>query len=438
MRVILPFFFTASLALAQTAPLELSLKRAVEVALSPEGNTRVQLSAESVKQAESRSAQARGALLPDVSGSVSYQSQTRNLEAVGIVIDLPIPGFQSPTFIGPFNVFDARASVQQTVFDFSAIRRYQAARTNIAVARTDSETTAEQVAAQVARAYLAALKAQVDVEVLKANVTLADAVLQQVTHQKAAGTGTGIEITRARVQLSNEQQRLLVAQNDQRRALLQLLRAAGLRLDTPVTLTGTLAYTPVDPVTIEEAKARAFDTRPDLKTQVEREDSARLTSSAVKMERLPSLAAFADYGATGTGIGHALPTRTYGVALRVPVFDGGRTRSPPRRKRLAIPRRGDPHPRPAPAGGTRRPPRTRCPALRRRPGQGLPRGPRPRRQGTRTGPAPLRSRRHQQPGSHRCPDPPRTRPRQPDLRTVQLQLARIDLAQARAPPPILQ
>ena len=324
MRVILPFFFTASLALAQTAPLELSLKSAVEVALSPEGNTRVQLSAESVKQAESRSAQARGALLPDVSGSVSYQSQTRNLEAVGIVIDLPIPGFQSPTFIGPFNVFDARASVQQTVFDSSAIRRYQAARTNIAVARTDSETTAEQVAAQVARAYLAALKAQVDVEVLKANVTLADAVLQQVTHQKAAGTGTGIEITRARVQLSNEQQRLLVAQNDQRRALPPVAPRRGAPPRYPRHPDGHPRHTPVDPVTIEEAKSRAFDTRPDLKTQVEREDSARLTSSAVEMERLPSLAAFADYGATGTGIGHALPTRTYGVALRVPVFDGGR------------------------------------------------------------------------------------------------------------------
>ena len=45
------------LARAQTpdrAPLPLSLKRAVEIAVSPEGNTRVQLAEESVKQAESR------------------------------------------------------------------------------------------------------------------------------------------------------------------------------------------------------------------------------------------------------------------------------------------------------------------------------------------------------------------------------------------------
>ena len=38
-------------------PIELSLKRAVEVAVSPEGNTRIQLSGEALKQAQSRSAQ---------------------------------------------------------------------------------------------------------------------------------------------------------------------------------------------------------------------------------------------------------------------------------------------------------------------------------------------------------------------------------------------
>jgi outer membrane protein TolC len=33
---------------------------------------------------------------------------------------------------------------------------------------------------------------------------------------------------------------------------------------------------------------------------------------------------FADYGTIGSSINHALPTRTYGLSLRVPVFDGGR------------------------------------------------------------------------------------------------------------------
>ena len=51
------------------APLQLSLRRAVELALSPEGNPHIQLAQEAVKQAQARSAQARGALLPDLAGS---------------------------------------------------------------------------------------------------------------------------------------------------------------------------------------------------------------------------------------------------------------------------------------------------------------------------------------------------------------------------------
>jgi outer membrane protein TolC len=42
------------------------------------------------------------------------------------------------------------------------------------------------------------------------------------------------------------------------------------------------------------------------------------------MQRLPSVNAFGDYGSIGSGPDSALPTRTYGISLRVPVFDGGR------------------------------------------------------------------------------------------------------------------
>src|ERR1700685_744470 len=42
------------------------------------------------------------------------------------------------------------------------------------------------------------------------------------------------------------------------------------------------------------------------------------------MERLPSVSSFANYGTIGSGITSAFPTRTYGVTLRVPIFDGGR------------------------------------------------------------------------------------------------------------------
>jgi outer membrane protein len=176
----------------------------------------------------------------------------------------------------------------------------------------------------VARAYLAALRADTDVETARANVTLSEAVLVQSENQKAAGTGTGIEITRSRVLLANDRQRLLVAENARRATRLQLLRAMGMRLDIELELTDRLQYVPVDAVTVQQARAQALKERPDLQSQQERESNARLSASATKLERLPTVTAFGDFGSIGAGFTDTLRTRTYGFSVRLPVFDGGR------------------------------------------------------------------------------------------------------------------
>jgi len=312
-------------AAAERGPVELSLKRAVEVAISAEGNTNIQLSGEALKQAQSRALQARAALLPDLEAAFNDRSQTVNLAAEGLTsIKLPVSGFTFPTLVGPFTTVDARLSVQQSVFDFGSIRRFQASKVGVSAATQELDSTAEKVAAQVARAYLAAVRADADMDTANANVTLSEAVLTQSENQKKAGTGTGIEVTRAKVQLANDRQRLLVAENTRRNAHLELLRAMGTPLDTEVRLTDKLGYVPVDAVTLEQAKAQALQARPDLKAQQQREENARLSASAVKMERLPSLAAFGDYGSSGISLDNNMPTRTYGISLKVPLFDGGR------------------------------------------------------------------------------------------------------------------
>jgi outer membrane protein len=326
MRYVWVLAAVAAVAGAQErGPIQLSMKRAVEVATSPEGSTQIQLSAEGLKQAQLRSKEARAALLPDLESAFLYENRTANLAAQGITLThIPFPGVAFPVFVGPFTTMDARFSASQNVINLSSIRQYQASKAGVLAAKSDSENSGEQVAALVARAYLAAVKADTDVETAQANVMLSQAVLTQAENQKAAGTGTGIEITRARVQLANDQQRLLVAQNDRKAAHLRLLRAMGLGLDTEVELTERLQYLPVDAVTLDQAKAQALRERPDYKAQQERESNARLSASSVAMERLPSLAALGDYGSSGAGFSTVLPTRTYGISLKVPIFDGAR------------------------------------------------------------------------------------------------------------------
>jgi outer membrane protein len=309
-------------------PIKLSLKRAVEVATSHEGNARIQLADEALKQAQARSLESRAALLPNVDASFTDQNRTENLAGLGfnpsIFQSIPIPGFSFPTFVGPFTTVDARVSGSQSVFDYSTIRRYQASKVGISAARSDSDATQEQVASQVARAYLAAVKADAEVDTAQSNVTLSEALVKQSENQKEAGTGTGIEITRAKVQLANDRQQLLVARNTRHSAHLQLLRAMNMRLDAELELTDGLQYLPVDATTLEAAKALALKERPDLKAQQERETNARLSASATSMERLPSVSAFGDYGTLGTALTNSVPTRTVGIQLKVPIFNGGR------------------------------------------------------------------------------------------------------------------
>lgn len=310
------------LAAGQTKKLPLTLKHAVELALSPEGNARLQISEDALVQAKARSDQARAALLPDVASNLTYRDQTVNLRSFGVGNGFPFP---LPALVGPFSVADARISGSQTIFDFSSIRRFQASRSGVSAAQAEVASIEEQVAAQVARAYLLGIRADADVQTARANVRLSEELLEQAESQKQAGTGTGIEITRARVQLANDKQRLLVAENARRAAHLQLLRTIDLELDIELELTDQLGYLPVDPLTLEEAVRRAVAERPDLKAQQQRERSAQLSSSATRLERLPSLGFFGEYGSVGSDINDAyLPTRIFGVTLKIPIFDGGR------------------------------------------------------------------------------------------------------------------
>jgi outer membrane protein TolC len=302
----------------------LSMKRAVELATSPEGNTNIQLQQEEVRQSKARSAEARAALLPNVQGYASQSSLIRSLASLGSEsVKLPF-NIHLPSAAGPYDVTDVRATASQSVFDFSALRRWQSARKAVNATKAEQLHATNEVSALVAKAYVAALRADADVEASNADVALAKALLGQAQNEKNAGTGTGIEITRQKVKLADQTQHLLEAQNERTKTHLQLLRAIGLRLDTEVELTDKLAYIHEEPMTVEQAKEIAFKNRQDFLAQEDQENSSRLLASAAKWERLPTIQAWGDYGTIGQTDNAILPTRDFGVTLKFPIFDGGR------------------------------------------------------------------------------------------------------------------
>ncbi|MCI0718945.1 MAG: TolC family protein [Acidobacteria bacterium] len=304
--------------------LRLGLRQAVDIAIEQDGNAKVRLAAQLLQQAKAQSAQERSALLPNLDASVVQQNRTTNLEAVGIQFDIALPGFETPRFVGPFDTFDARVKASQSLLDLSAIRRFQASKAGVGEAQSQSESAKNEVAGLVAGHYLSALRAEAGWQAAGANVELAKALLDLAADQKKAGAGTGIEVIRAEVQLANERQHLLLAENERHKAHLQLLRVMGLKLDVPLELSQELSAARFPAGPLADLIATALTSRAEFQAQSKREEKLRLQYSAVKWERLPSIHGFADYGSLGSSLSNSLPTRSLGVSLNLPLFDGGR------------------------------------------------------------------------------------------------------------------
>lgn len=310
-------------AVVTDAPATLSLAQAMQLAM--QNNLATLLAEERRNEARGLARQALAALLPNLSGATYQADITQNLAALGFQPGT-FPGFQR-TFIGPFNNFDARARLVQTIFNLSAIRNYQAGRVGVQLAASQEALAREEVATAVSLTYLEALRAERAVSAAQANVELAQALLSLAHGQRQAGVGTGVDVARAETRLAQEQVRLAQDRAAAEQARLNLQRVVGLRLGSPLTLTDPLQFTPEPLPPVEAAVQQAGQQRPELRIaelQVTLNDYER---RAARAELLPSLEFVGDYGVSGiTPANTALPTRRVAVQLNVPIFNGGLTR----------------------------------------------------------------------------------------------------------------
>lgn len=291
--------------------LKLSLREAMDAAVNQ--NPTVRLFQERIRQAQDVANTQLGELLPNLSGTVSGARRRFFTGSFG----------GSPTVVGPRDFYEARAFLTQNVFSLSLIQKWQAAKAGVKVAGLDAEVTKRDTMATTGLIYLEALRAQAAVVARTADVVLNKELLRLATERKSAGMATSLDVTRAKVQLENEKQRLLVAENERDRAKLNLIRSMGLSFDVRLELTDEMKMVPVSEQSIVEALQVANENRTELKAQKNRERLASLTLSSVTNERVPSIQALGDVGLIGNQIPNVLTTDNVQVLMRVPIFDGG-------------------------------------------------------------------------------------------------------------------
>jgi len=281
----------------------------------------VELAGLRTDESRARVTQARSGLLPSFTVTGVWFNRTLNPKSLGFTF----PGL--PNLIGPFDVVDGRASLQQTIFDFSKLKRVGAAKRQVTASAAEGSATEEASAQLVAVAYARAARAQAVVGARRADSSLAAELVTLANAQRQAGVSASIDVTRAKVQLAESAGRLILASSQFERAKIDLSRALGLESGAAIELADTLSPqlgAAAVPTGRDSAVARALAVRPDLAAEVARGTAARTAASAISAERLPHLDLAADYGLTGNNVPDAIATRQIGVQVTWPILDGFR------------------------------------------------------------------------------------------------------------------
>jgi outer membrane protein TolC len=304
---------------ATVEPLALSIIDAIQRAL--DHNLGALYAEQRVGEAGGARWKALSELLPNVTGHLTATRQQVNLAAFGF----PLPA-GIPSVVGPFNVYDARVFLTQSVFDAQKINEARAGEHKVEAARFDSKNARDIVVLISGNAYSLAVASSAMVEAVRAQLDTAQALARQTADLKENGLVAGIDVLRADVQLGTARQRLTAAQVELDKRKLTLARIIGLPLGQAFTLTDQIRPLAFPDISIERAVEQAYTSRSDYQAALARIRAAEANRLAAAGEALPSVRVTADYGDIGLSPSDAHGSFNVTGALNVPIFQGGRTK----------------------------------------------------------------------------------------------------------------
>ena len=307
---------------APTDTLKLTLEQSVALAIkqNPTQQIAVLNAAESIQDKNVT----RSELLPQADLRVADSANRENVRAQfgGLPLFPGIPGH-----IGPYQLFSAGPTFGSSIFDFSLWRHYQAARSNVNVSKADSLSTREQVILLVVSQYIGTLRAVANVEASRSRVELAQALYDQAADLQKEGVGTGIDTLRANVELQNEKQRLIEAENDREASLFGLSKLLNLDPRQKIELADSLSFFDTPQPDVEASIDEALSARQEWKAIEAQQKSAKLEKQASQYQRLPSLRFDGNWAYYGSTSNSGIPTYQYQVSANMPLFTGGRIRA---------------------------------------------------------------------------------------------------------------
>jgi outer membrane protein len=305
-----------------TDTLRLTLEQSVALALkqNPTQQIAVINAAESVQDKNIT----RADLLPQANFRAAESVNRVNIRAEfgGLPLFPGVPGH-----IGPYEIFSAGPNFGSTVFDFSLWKRYKASVSNVDAAKAQSLSTRESVILLVVSQYIGTLRAVANVEASRSRVDLAQALYDQAADLQKEGVGTGIDTLRANVELQNEKQRLIEAENDRDSSLFGLSKLLNLDPRQKIELADSLSFFETPQPEVDASIDQALSARQEWKALEADEKVAKYEKQSAQYLRLPSVRFDGNWDYLGTTVSNGIPTYQYMGSLNFPLITSGRIKA---------------------------------------------------------------------------------------------------------------
>jgi outer membrane protein TolC len=283
---------------------------------------------EQEKSAKAQSLMSLQSLLPTVTAQADSGAHQINLAALGFSSSLlgkvaplfPDLNFSSFPSVVKVNVTDAMVNYSQTLFSLANIDRYRAAKQNEVAAYFSRQSSRGLVVLTVGDAYLQALALGAQVDNARSLLQADQVLLNQAVAEHQAGTAANLDELRARVQFQTQEQAVISAEVNFKKAKIALNREIGLPAEQEIQLTDTSPYADLATMNIDQAKEMAYRSRQDYQGLQAQIRTAQLRRKAAKWERLPTLDFDGNYGVTGVTGGLYHGTFVAAGSLKLPIF----------------------------------------------------------------------------------------------------------------------
>jgi outer membrane protein TolC len=176
----------------------------------------------------------------------------------------------------------------------------------------------------IAALYLNAQSAAARADAAQSRVTDSSALYKLAKDKHDAGTATGVDVLRAQVQLANDRQALLIAQNQTKQALLELERNLGMSPGTPLELAEPLNYRPLNQPEIEALDPAALLARADYLSLASQREGLVDQQRASRARFYPKLSINGNIGEIGRSIGSVQTTGLVQGQIDFTLFDRDR------------------------------------------------------------------------------------------------------------------